>query len=112
MGYIDHPDREDPPLAAPEREMLVGWLDFQRATLRIKCEGLAPEQLCERSVPPSTMSLLGLVRHMAEVERNWFQRVMEGRDAPALFYERETNPDGRLRRRRPGRRRCRLLDLA
>lgn len=87
-------DRTDPPLTAPEREMLVGWLDFHRATLAMKCDGLRAEQLCERSVPPSTMSLLGLVRHMAEVERNWFQRVMEGRDAPPLFYDRETDPDG------------------
>ena len=94
MGYIEDPERTDPPLAAPEREMLLGWLDFHRSTLRLKCQGLTPEQLCERSVPPSSMSLIGLVRHMAEVERNWFQRVMEGTDAPPLFYDRETNPDG------------------
>ena len=94
MATLDHPDRRDPPLSAPEREMLVGWLDFHRATMRMKCDGLSAEQLCERSVPPSTMSLLGLVRHMAEVERNWFQRVMEGRDAPPLYYDRDANPDG------------------
>lgn len=93
MGHIEHPDRHDPPLAAPEREMLMGWLDFHRATLKIKCEGLSADQLCERSVPPSTLTLLGLVRHMAEVERNWFQRVMEGAEAPPLYYDRES-PDG------------------
>ena len=94
MGHNEDPSRVDPPLAAPEREMLLGWLDFHRATLRLKCKGLSPEQLCERSVAPSSMSLIGLVRHMAEVERNWFQRVMEGAGAPPLFYDRDTNPDG------------------
>lgn len=94
MAYIDHPERQDPPNSAPEPEMLVGWLDFHRATLLLKCDGLEPEQLCQRSVSPSTMSLIGLVRHMAEVERNWFQRVMEGREAPPLFYDRATDPDG------------------
>ena len=94
MGYMEDDDRTDPPLAAPEREMLIGWLDFHRATLQIKCKGLAAEQLCERSVPPSSMSLIGLVRHMAEVERNWFQRVMEGREAAPLYYNRDTDPDG------------------
>jgi hypothetical protein len=69
-------DRPEPPLVADERSMLVGWLDYHRATLEWKCEGLTDEQLRERSVPPSTMSLLGLVRHMAEVERWWFRRVM------------------------------------
>ena len=94
MGDIDHPEREDPPWSGPELEMLRGWLRFHRATLAVKCEGLTAEQLCERSVPPSSLSLLGLVRHMAEVERNWFQRVMEGRDAPPMYYDRQTNLDG------------------
>ena len=58
-----------------------------------KCDGLSPEQLAERSVPPSTMSLLGLVRHMTEVERNWFLRILAGETAPPLYYS-DDDPDG------------------
>jgi uncharacterized damage-inducible protein DinB len=74
--------------------MLDGWLEYHRETLAWKCEGLTPDQLRERSVAPSSMSLLGLVRHMAEVERSWWRRTVEGVEAPPFFYERETNPDG------------------
>ncbi|MEP7054507.1 MAG: DinB family protein [Actinomycetota bacterium] len=76
--------------------MLDGWLDYHRGTLLWKCEGLTPEQLCERSVPPAIMSLAGLVRHMADVERNWFQRTLAGEDAPGLFWSDEpgSDPDG------------------
>jgi len=87
------PTRHDPGFTLTEREMLDGWLEFHRETLRWKVDGLAPEQLKERSVPPSTMSLLGLVRHMADVERNWFRRVMGGEDAPGIFWNDEF-PDG------------------
>lgn len=66
-------DRPDPPYAADERTMLEAWLDFHRASLLRKCAGLTGEQLTERAVPPSTLSLLGLVRHLAEVERGWFR---------------------------------------
>jgi uncharacterized damage-inducible protein DinB len=89
--------RFDPPFVNAERASLLAWLDYQRETLATKCEGLGAEALCRRSVPPSTMSLVGLVRHMAEVERNWFQRVMSGHGddvAGPIFYDRETNPDG------------------
>jgi uncharacterized damage-inducible protein DinB len=71
-------ERTDTPRVAGEREMLTAWLDWQRATLAAKCEGLSDDQLRERAVPPSTLSLLGLVRHMAEVERNWFRPVLGG----------------------------------
>jgi Protein of unknown function (DUF664) len=64
-------NRAIPPLAADERATLTAFLDFQRATLTVKCDGLTPGQLREQAVPPSRLSLLGLVRHMAEVERNW-----------------------------------------
>lgn len=59
--------------ASPDGELptLVEYLTDYRHTLRMKCEGLTPEQLARRSVPPSTMSLLGLVRHLAETERDW-----------------------------------------
>ncbi|MEO7556289.1 MAG: DinB family protein [Acidimicrobiales bacterium] len=85
--------RVDPGFLLPERAMLEAWLDFHRATLRWKLEGLTDEQVKERSVPPSSLSLLGLVRHMAEVERNWFRRVLDSQDANGIFYD-GTNPDG------------------
>ena len=86
-------ERPYPPPAASERETLMAFLAFHRATLRMKCDGLTPEQLRMRSVPPSTMSLLGLVRHLAEVERNWFRRAIAGEDAPPIYYSDE-DPDG------------------
>jgi hypothetical protein len=86
-------ERTDPPWSAAERPMLEAWLDYHRATLAVKCAGLTPEQLCERSTPPSPLSLLGLVRHMTEVERFWFQRVLRGADEPPLYYT-DDNPDG------------------
>lgn len=70
--------RPDPPMVGPEREALLGWLDHHRATLAWKCDGLTDDDLRRRSVPPSALSLLGLVRHMAEVERHWFRRVIGG----------------------------------
>jgi uncharacterized damage-inducible protein DinB len=86
-------ERTDPHFELPEREMLDAWLDYHRATLALKCAGLSDAQLRERSVPPSSMSLLGLVRHMAEVERNWFRRVLTQEDAPGIYYT-DDNPDG------------------
>jgi uncharacterized damage-inducible protein DinB len=85
--------RVDPPFLAAEREMLETWLEYHRATLAMKCDGLDDAQLKLRSVGPSSMSLLGLVRHMAEVERNWFRRALEAEDAPGIFYD-DANPDG------------------
>jgi hypothetical protein len=64
--------RVPPPNIAGERELLEGWLDFHRATLLTKCAGLTDEQLKQRTCPPSDLSLLGLVRHMTEVENGWF----------------------------------------
>jgi uncharacterized damage-inducible protein DinB len=63
------------------------YLSNYRLTLGMKCEDLSPEQLATRSVPPSTLSLLGLVRHMARVEHNWFQRSLQGkRDVPRPYW--------------------------
>jgi uncharacterized damage-inducible protein DinB len=73
--------------------MLDGWLDYHRATLAMKCEGLTPEQLRDRSVSPSSLALLGLIRHMAEVERHWFRNIFAGEESPALFFT-EEDPDG------------------
>lgn len=86
-------DRVDTPYVAAEREMLLMWLQLHRDTLAWKCEGLDDEQLRQRAVPPSTLSLLGLVRHMTEVERNWFQRRLREADAPPHYYS-ESQPDG------------------
>src|SRR3954454_10949675 len=57
--------------------MLRAWLDYHRASFACKCVGLTDEQLCEYAVPPSDLSLLGLVRHMGEVERWWFRVVFD-----------------------------------
>ncbi len=77
---ISPPERPGPGLLDGEREMLRGFLDFHRATLAMKCDGLSEDELRRQSMPPSTLSLLGLVRHMAEVERTWFRRVINGED--------------------------------
>ena len=74
-------ERTDAPHVSGERAALEGWLDYHRATLLIKCTGLTVDQLRSRSVPPSNLSLLGLVRHMAEVERWWF-RINVGGEEP------------------------------
>ncbi|MBX6386300.1 MAG: DinB family protein [Microbispora sp.] len=78
-------ERIDPPMIAGEREMLRAFLDYHRATLALKCEGLSDEELRRRSMPPSALSLLGLVRHMAEVERTWFRRVINKEDVPLVW---------------------------
>jgi uncharacterized damage-inducible protein DinB len=84
FGGADSARRFTGPTTGDERRMLIDVLNAQRATLRLKCSGLGPE-LALRSVEPSTLSLLGLVRHLADVERRWFRRVLAGQDAPALF---------------------------
>ena len=66
--------------------MLDSWLEFHRATLAGKCAGLSDEHLRMRSVPPSTLSLLGLLRHMTDVERYWFQSVFAGTDWTPLYW--------------------------
>ncbi|GHH65936.1 hypothetical protein GCM10018781_18970 [Kitasatospora indigofera] len=80
-------ERIAPPLTGGEREMLRAFLDFHRATLAMKCDGLSDEELRRRSSPPSTLSLLGLVRHMAEVERTWFRRVIDAEDVPLVWSD-------------------------
>jgi uncharacterized damage-inducible protein DinB len=84
FGGADSDHRFTGPTTGDERRMLIDVLGAQRATLRLKCSGLGPE-LSQRSVEPSTLSLLGLVRHLADVERRWFRRVLAGQDAPTLF---------------------------
>ena len=92
-------DPDDDPreaLANPvgEKETLWNYLKHYRITLEMKCEGLDAEQLARRSVPPSTLSLLGLVRHLAHVEQSWFQRTLQEQpDLPKLFGKSPENPD-------------------
>ena len=90
--------RIEPPYVADERPMLEAWLEYHRATLAMKCDGLSAEQLRLRAVPPSDLSLLGLVRHMAEVERSWFRRTLSDEDALPLYYS-DADPDEEQGRR-------------
>ncbi|QFZ72509.1 DUF664 domain-containing protein [Streptomyces fagopyri] len=85
-------ERPMPPLDADERTALESWLDFYRTTLVMKCEGLSDEQVRRTSVAPSPLTLLGLVQHMAEVERNWFRRVLTGEEV-APIYDPRADPD-------------------
>jgi uncharacterized damage-inducible protein DinB len=85
--------RQSAPYIAGERQMLEAWLDFHRHTLLAKCAGLTADQLRLRAAPPSGLSLLGLVRHMTEVERGWFRRRVGGEDID-FQYSSEADPDG------------------
>lgn len=67
--------------------MLTAWPDFHRATLKFKCQGLTPVQIRTRAVPSSTLALLGLVRHMADVERSWFRRIFHGEELPNIWSD-------------------------
>ncbi|GAA0595399.1 DinB family protein [Streptomyces crystallinus] len=80
------------PATGEERRILLAFLTDQRVTLQLKCAGLE-EELAARAVEPSTLSLLGLVRHLTDVERHWFRRVLGGQDVPRL-YTSEDAPDG------------------
>jgi hypothetical protein len=86
-------ERREPAQNADERAMLEGWLDYHRQTLAWKCEGLTDAQLRTASAEPSGLSLMGLVRHMAEVERGWFRKVLAG-DDPGPIYFTDEDRDG------------------
>ncbi len=88
-------DPPAPPRVGSERELLQAWMDYHRQTLRWKCSNLTPDQLCARSVPPSNLTLIGLARHMAEVERWWWRRVVAREDVDDLFCTPE-HEDGDL----------------
>ena len=82
------PRRSEPPFVLGERAMLEGWLEFHRATLMLKCEGVSDAGRKARPIPTSKLSLHGLVRHMGEVERSWFRRaLLNERDAPPVWYD-------------------------
>lgn len=91
---FDTPDKDprvDPPELGGEAEVLSGFLRYQRTTLELKCSGLSAEQMARRAVEPSSLSLLGLLRHMADVERVWFRVVMAGTEAAPHFWSKEEN---------------------
>jgi len=79
------PDLADGPLVGDDRPILEGFLAWERNTLLLICAGLTGDQLAERSVQPSNLSLLGLVRHMAKVERVWFRQRAAGQDIGPLY---------------------------
>ena len=89
---IEAPMRSEPSTTAGERDMLDGWLEYHRRTLLTKCAGLSDEQLRIRSVEPSGLSLIGLLRHMTIVEYAWFEKVFSGA-AERMLYSSEDDPD-------------------
>jgi len=86
--------RTEPPTVAGERAALDAWLDYHRETLLFKCQGLTGEQLVKQATPPSSLSLLGLVRHMTEVERSWFRSRFAGQAGLGFLYCSDEAPDG------------------
>jgi hypothetical protein len=90
---VPNVERVRPPRVADERTQLDAFLDAHRATLLLKCQGLTDDELKRRSTPPSTLSLLGLVRHLTEVERSWFRRRVGGDASAAPLYYTAERPD-------------------
>jgi uncharacterized damage-inducible protein DinB len=85
---LEDPRRQEPPFVLDERRMLEQWLEYHRVTLLLKCEGLDDAERKRRPVAASKLSLHGLLRHTAEVERNWFRRVLlRESDAPPIWYD-------------------------
>jgi hypothetical protein len=88
MVELKDPRRQEPSYLLGEREMLEAWLEYHRTTLLIKCEGLSDAERKSRPISTSKLSLHGLVRHMAEVERSWFRRtLLSESDAPSIWYD-------------------------
>src|SRR3954470_4066860 len=81
------PRRTEPPYVLSEREMLEAWLEYHRTTLLLKCEGLDDAGRKARPIPTSKLSLHGLIRHCAEVERNWFRRALLKEKAPYIWLD-------------------------
>lgn len=88
VDELTDPRRREPDFELGEREMLEGWLEFHRITLLLKCEGLTDEERKRQPVPTSILSLHGLLRHMAEVERSWFRRsLLRDASAGAIWFD-------------------------
>ncbi len=90
MAMLDNCTRIDPPVACGEKEMLATFLDWHRATLRCKLSGLSDAQLRQAHLP-SGMSLLGLTKHIADVERSWFRECFAGEDLAGLWDSEDPN---------------------
>ncbi len=88
-------ERNHPDLTPDERTALLQFLQYYRDTLAVKVDGLTDAQAANPACPPSILTLTGLVRHMAEVERHWFRRSLRAEYAPPIFYS-EARPDGDL----------------
>jgi hypothetical protein len=84
-------ERVDPEPGLDEKTTMLAFLDYHRQTFAWKCEGLDALQMARRSAPPSSLSLLGILRHLADVERSWFDRVI-GRDREQYYYT-DADPD-------------------
>jgi uncharacterized damage-inducible protein DinB len=93
--WVDPEDdpRETDSSSIDERAVLLDYLRHFRLTFEMKCDDLDAEHMARRSVEPSTLSLLGLLRHLAKVEQTWFRITMEGNDIPRLYVS-DGNPDG------------------
>ena len=112
----DYPERRN----EPEPDMLRDWLDWHRATLLRKCAGLDAARLATRAVPPSNLSLLGLVRHMSDTERGWVRQAHRGEQVPDLYYRpdareadfEEADPAGAEEDLERYRAECRAVDAA
>jgi uncharacterized damage-inducible protein DinB len=85
--------RIDPDLQGSEIEVLTQFLDYHRATLRMKCAGLSDDQLRQRAIPTTGITLLGLLRHLTDVERNWFAVHLDGQPNTPIFFS-ESDPNG------------------
>lgn len=106
----EDPRNTEEPCADGELATLQDYLRHYRLTLLLKCEGLDPAQLAFRSVPPSNMSLLGLLRHLAEGERHWRNWVTSGDPEPSLYGDHDADFDGAVAD--PGLVEAALADLA
>ncbi len=82
----DQDPRHQPAPPRGERECVLAYLEHYRTTLELKCQGLTNDQLATRAVPPSAISLLGLIRHLARVEHSWSRRVIEGQADLVRIY--------------------------
>lgn len=87
----DNDPRADGGWENDERSVILGFLDDRRLTLELKCQGLAADQLAQRSVPPSDLSLIGLVRHLAGVESYWFREAITGEEGRRLYVDADGN---------------------
>jgi uncharacterized damage-inducible protein DinB len=97
VGDIEDSRRTEPPYILGERGLLEAWLEFHRTTLQLKCEGLDDAGRKSRPVPTSKLSLHGLVRHMAEVERGWFQQtLLRQPDLPYIWFDATVDEDSEM----------------